>query len=128
MSDVTRGIYVDGTHYEVPIKTLKRTGEFLDKYANRTEDGILHRELIGVYYNYSIEFGDMDLSTHTALFDVLSEATDFHTIKMPAESGWYEYEAYVSSLSDNIKKITTDGVEYNALKCNFIAKSPERTP
>ena len=128
--DTTRGVYVDGTHYNVPIKTLKRQGEFLDKYANRTEDGILKRELIGTYFNYQIEFGDIDTDTHEALWDVLSEAIDFHTIKMPSNDsdGWYTYEAYVSSLSDNIKRITEDGVEYNALACHFIAKEPAKTP
>ena len=125
---ITRGIYIDGTHYQVPIKSLKRSGEFLDKYANRTEDGILHRELIGVYYNYQIEFGAMDDDTHDALFEVLSEAVESHTVKVPANGGWYSYEAYVSSLSDNVKKITEDGVEYDALKCHFIAMQPEKTP
>ena len=129
MSDTTRGIYIDGTHYNVPIESLKRTGEFLDKYANRTEDGVLHRELIGVYYNYQIEFGEIrNEDTYDAVYDVLSEPVESHTLMIPAKSGWYTFEAYISSLSDELKKITSSSVEYDALKCEFIAMEPARTP
>ena len=129
MSDLTRGIYIDGMHYKVPIKSLKRTGEFLDKYANRTEDGVLHRELIGVYYNYQIEFGQIsDEDTYDAIYGVLSEPAESHTLMVPAKSGWYTFEAYVSSLSDTVERITSSSVEYDALKCKFIAMEPARTP
>ena len=47
----TQGIIVDGTYFDLPMVSLKRSADFLDKYAERTEDGVLHRELIGVYYN-----------------------------------------------------------------------------
>ena len=50
-------IVIDGTTYDIPILSIKRKAEFLDKYAERTEDGILHRELIGVYFNYELQFG-----------------------------------------------------------------------
>ena len=39
----TQGIKIDGEFFDVPLVSIKRTGDFLDKYANRTEDGVLHR-------------------------------------------------------------------------------------
>ena len=50
-------ITIDGTTYDVPITKLSRSADFLDRYATRTENGDLKRDLIGVYYNYQLEFG-----------------------------------------------------------------------
>ena len=46
----TQGIEIDGVYFDVPFLSIKRTADFLDKYAERTEDGDLKRELIGVYF------------------------------------------------------------------------------
>jgi hypothetical protein len=44
---------IDGEVYNVAVLTgLDRNADFLDKYAERTDDGDLKRELIGVYFNY----------------------------------------------------------------------------
>ena len=124
----TQGIYIDGTYYDVPLLSIKRTGDFLDKYANRTEDGDLHRELIGVYFNYQVTFGTMDISTHQALWNKLSEPVEFHTITIPDSTGTYTYTGYISGLSDEIRRILSAGVEYQNLSCKMIAKTPSRRP
>ena len=44
---------IDGERYDIPVFVgVKRSADFLDKYANRTDNGDLKRELIGVYFNY----------------------------------------------------------------------------
>ena len=50
-------IVIDSTTYDVDIIDLDETLEFLDKYAERTEDGVLHRELIGTFPKQSLRFG-----------------------------------------------------------------------
>lgn len=47
MTDFTQGISIDGVEYMIPFVSIKREAPFLDKTAERTEDGELHRELIG---------------------------------------------------------------------------------
>ena len=54
----TQGISIDGILYDIPLVSIKRTADFLDKYAERTEDEELKRELIGVYYNYQMSWTD----------------------------------------------------------------------
>ena len=50
-------IQIDGQEYKVPlISPMDRKGDILDLTANRTEDGVLHREVIGTYYNYTLNF------------------------------------------------------------------------
>lgn len=53
----TRGIYIDGEYFNIPIVSIKRNADFLDKFAERVETGELQRELIGVYFNYTMSVG-----------------------------------------------------------------------
>ena len=124
----TQGIYIDGIYYDVPLLSIKRTGDFLDKYANRLEDGDLQRELIGVYFNYSVTFGVMDTDIHEALWDKLSEPVPFHEITVPSGRGSYTYTGYVSGLSDEVLKIYDDRVEMQNLTFKMTAKQPARKP
>jgi hypothetical protein len=119
-------ITIDSIVYEVSVISCKRTADFLDKFAERTADGILHRELIGVYKNYKLQFGsDASVATYNALFDKLSEAVEFHTIIIP---DGYTFIAYVSGVSDDLFK-AKDGEDprYRNLTCNFIAQAPAVT-
>lgn len=131
--EITQGITIDNNWYWCPISKLKRKADFLDKYANRTEDGDLKRELIGVYKNYEIEFGEFPDTAdgrkkYNALFDKLSEAEEFHTITIPDASGTYTFKAYISSVSDEYKRIYSDGYStFKGLSCKFTAKAPAAT-
>lgn len=121
-------ITIDGIVYDVPIISLKRRADFLDKSAERTVDGVLHRELIGVFKNYQLQFGapttSAELSAYQALWAKLSEATDFHTVVVPDELGDYTFTAYFSNVTDELRRVR-GGVNYwKGLTANFIAKEP----
>ena len=47
-------LIIDGEKFKVDALSCKRTADFLDKHAKRTENGDLKRELIGVYFNYKL--------------------------------------------------------------------------
>lgn len=122
-----RGIVIDGTHFNVPLVSIDRTADVLDKYANRTEDGDLKREILGVYYNYQVSFGTInDSATYNALFDKLTEPTEFHTISVPVEGGYFTFVGYISSVSDKYAKIGENEAKFEGLKCKFTAKQPTR--
>lgn len=123
-------ITVDGTSYNVPIESLKIKGEFLDKYAERTQDGVLHRELIGVYFNYELKMGRPSTNAiFSAFWQKLSEPTEFHTIVLPDDDGDFTFSAYVSGLSaELLKDYGSSNKKWKNLTVNFIAKSPARTP
>lgn len=131
--DITRGITIDGTVFAVPFSKVTRKANVLDKYANRTEDGDLKREVIGVYYNYEFEFGEFgdapeDRKLYRALWDKLTEPVQFHDVEIPDDEGSYTFKCYISSVEDTAKKIYKDHAVYNSLKCKFTAKKPARTP
>lgn len=127
----TRGLSVDGIYFDIPMVSLKRNADFLDKYAERTEDGILNRELIGVYYNYTLSvgsstaFGDTDYDT---FWDKMTEPVEYHNISIPTRTGTYDFVAYISSVSDEYEKILEDDAEFKGFTCKFTAQAPARRP
>lgn len=123
-------IVIDATTYDIPVLSIKRKAEFLDKYAERTEDGILHRELIGVYYNYELEFGRTTNTTeYAALWTKLTEPEEFHTVTVPDGDGDpLTFTAYFAGVGDELRKNTDAKTFWKNLTVNFIAQSPARTP
>lgn len=121
-------IVIDGTTFNVPILSIKRKAEFLDKYAERTEDGVLHRELIGVYFNYELQFGrTATLSEYAALWNQLTQVSEFHTVTVPDFDGsenQYTFTAYFAGVSDEIVRETSTATFWKNLTVNFIAQSP----
>lgn len=119
-------ITIDSTPYDIPVISCRRAADFLDKFAERTVDGILHRELIGVYFNYQLKLGaSLNTAEYDALWKKLTEAVEFHTVTVPDETTTpYTYTAYFSNVADELRK-TKDGVNYwMGLTVNFIAKEP----
>lgn len=120
-------VAIDGVTFRVPVVKLERQAEFLDKYAERVQSGELKRELIGVYYNYSLEFGlESDKEAYNALWQKLTEPQEFHQVTLPDNMGAYTFTAYVASVKDAIIYVQGDRRMMEGLTCDFIAKSPAR--
>ena len=111
-------ITIDGTDYSIGVINISRKANVLDKYAKRTIDGDLHREIIGVYYNYEIEFGPFwDMEQYNNLYDKLTEPKEFRTFK-----------GYIAEVEDKIEYVSNNQRRITGLKCSFISKEPSRTP
>ena len=123
-------ITIDGVDYDIPILSIKRKAEFLDKYAERTEDGKLHRELIGVYYNYEVRFGrSWNTTEYAALWTKITEPEEFHTVTVPdGDADPFTFTAYFANVSDELRKDTAAKTFWQNLTLNFIAQEPARTP
>ena len=130
MSEYTQGIYIDGAFFDVPLVSVKREAKVLDKFAEREEEsGDLLRELLGVYLNFTMNFGTIDDDDlYERLFDKLTEPVDFHDVTLPSTKKSYTFKCYVSSVSDEMEKIMDDTVKFKGLTCKYIAKAPWRTP
>lgn len=124
-------LIVDDVEYPVAVVKLTRKGDVLDKTANRTEDGELHREPIGTYYNYSMEIKPPHslepekMELYDSLFYVLSAPVVSHMVQLPNQSE--AQEMYFGSVQDEI--IWTDGngkTLYGNLTCNLVCMRPSR--
>lgn len=126
----TQGIYIDGMYFDVPLVSVKREAKVLDKFAEREEEsGDMLRELLGVYLNYTMNFGTIDDDDlYERLFDKLTEPVAFHDVTLPSIKKSYTFKCYVSSVSDEMEKIMDDTVKFKGLTCKYIAKAPWRTP
>jgi hypothetical protein len=125
--DFTQGIKIDNIYFDIPLVSLKRNADVLDKYANRTEDGDLKREIIGVYYNFTLTVGVVENpAVYQSLWDKLTEPTEFHTVELPDINGVYRFTAYISSVSDEYMKIKSNSASFQGLTAKFTAKSPAR--
>ena len=126
-------IIIDSTTYNVPIVSLDDTLEFLDKYAERTTDGILHRELIGTFPKQVITFGtpitSADRAEYALLWSKLGEAVEFHTVTVPDVDGVdFTFTAYISGLNRQLEKWDSTKTTWGNYTCSFTAQSPKATP
>lgn len=120
-------IIIDGNSYNIPVIECGRRADFLDKMAERTNDGTLHRELIGVYFNYQLKLGSItDTDEYERLWLKLTEPKEFHTVIVPDEAGDYEYRAYFSNVGDKLRKKKGVKNYWTGLTVNFIARTPAR--
>ena len=121
-------VIVDGIGYDIDVLHLKRTADFLDKYAERTESGDLKRELIGVYFNYKLELGPgIKPDEYARFWRKLTEPVEFHTVTVPDEAGDYTFTAYFSNMGDELLRKKGAKNYWKGLTVNFIAKEPART-
>lgn len=118
---------IDGITYDIPVVSIKRKADFLDKYADRSESGDLKRELMGVYFNYQLQLGNtLNTAEYSRLWDKLTEPVEFHTVTVPDENGEYTFTAYFSNVGDEVRRIVAQKNYFKSLTVNFIAKSPAR--
>lgn len=121
-------LVVDGISYAIDVLSVKRKADFLDKYADRTEDGVLHRELIGVYFNYQLVLGPgTNRAEYARLWEKLTEPEEFHTVTVPDETGSYTFTAYFSNVGDELLLQRGSQNYWKGLTVNFISRAPARS-
>lgn len=123
---------IDGIKFDVMLTKISRKADILDKYATRTIDGDIKREVIGTYYNYSLEFAYNDKpERYKILWDKLSEPKDFHDITIADTIDAISFKGYIASVQDEIIYANPyDGSQrkFQGLSCDLIAKLPRRRP
>lgn len=120
-------ITIDGVSYNVPIISIKRKFEFLDKFAERTVDGKLQRELIGGYQNYSIQFGSTgSVAEYAALWEKITEPEEFHQVVIPDGDGTHSFQGYFSNIADEMVRYKDPQAFYRNLTLNIISRVATR--
>lgn len=123
---------VDGVPYPgVNVLSLKRSFSVLDgSNAGRVMDGTMKRDIIGTYYNYSMEIASdySDLEEYDKLFEVISSPQDSHEIVVPYGQGTLAFTAYVANGDDELIHKRDSFNKWNNLTFNFVAMKPQRRP
>ena len=121
-------VIIDGTSYDIPVESLSRKADILDRYAKRVESGYLKRKILGVYYNYELTFGaTTNAMLYNSLWDALTAPIEFHEVTVPASSGDYTFTAYFAEISDEMIAQYNGKNYFGNLKVSFVAKVPARS-
>ena len=121
-------ITIDGIDYAVPVLDTQRRAEFKDKYRLQTEGGSFERELIGVFFNYTMVIGGINSKVeYDALYDKLTEPVEIHEVTVPDHDGDRTFTAFIDSVNDAVKS-TKGGVNtWTGLSFSYISKNPTRS-
>ena len=126
---------IDGKFYNVilPSNGVKRSFSILDgENSGRVQTGDMVRDIIGTYYNYTLEIGQDPQypKDYDDLYEVVSNPVDFHTIIVPYAQGIYQFNAYVTDGEDTLNFISSnkDFYSWSGLSLNFVAMSPKKLP
>lgn len=124
------GLRIDGVpYYHVHIASVKRDGEVLDgKNSGRVYSGTMVRDIIGTYYNYTmaIDTDNASAEEYDALYNVLTSPVNYHQVEMPYGQGSIQFQAYVSSVSDELKSVHGDANRWGGMTLKFVAMKPYR--
>ena len=123
----TQGLIIDGITYNIPLVSIQRTLDFLEKYA---EDGDMKNETIGLYKNYTISIGTIDdAEMYDRLIDHITDCDNrFHHVLLPDASKQFDFYGYFSSIKDEVEKVLDSGAQYKGLSWKMTSKKPSRTP
>ena len=135
MANVVLKIDDDDFSSVVNLVSLKRSAHFFDKFAKRDIQGVLHRELIGVYVNYTLEICvDDNLNAYNELWEKLIEPAEKHNILVSSNTHWdsngryncYQFEAYFADIKDEAFKLKDTNNTFRKLTVEFIATKPHK--
>lgn len=123
---------LDNTYYNVriPEKGIKRSGQVLDgDGSKRYQSGTMERDIIGTYYNYTIELDTSELSTtdYDLLYEAVTAPVAYHSIQVPYGQTTLAFNAYITSAEDTLINRTNSTNKWGGLSLKFIAVSPART-
>ena len=126
-------VVMDGVTYRVRVKigTLEQSFHIDDGDAAGTAiSGADIRDIIGTYYDYSMEVepdpqapGDYD-----AFFWAIAAPVDSHTITVPDRQGTMTYQAKVSAGRHQQKDRVGGMTRWTGLQVTFTATRPQRIP
>ena len=90
--------------------------------------GEYFRDLVGTYYDYSMVLDLTRASTaeYTALYQVLTAPTEYHTIIVPYNQTTLQYKAYVEEVSDELIKVIGGTKYWRNLNVTFFGAEPAR--
>lgn len=129
---MTSVLSLDGKAYpNLHVVSLKRSFSVLDgDNAGRVMTGAMKRDIIGTYYNYSMEIDPVssDLAEYDEFYEAISSPVDSHVLTVPYAQTTLTFDAYVANGEDELASKYNGRNEWQNLAVNFVAMKPKRTP
>lgn len=121
---------IDGRDFSCIVTALKRNFSIADgENAGRTLDGVMHRDLIGTYYNYSITIkaDRLSQSKYNELYQIITAPVESHSMRVAYGNTTLSFLAYITQGSDDLLRCYAGGGRlWGNLTFDFIAMEPQR--
>jgi hypothetical protein len=130
MNQPTGVCKIDNIDFTIGLVSIARKVTILDKFAERTMNGGLKREIIGSYFNYDLNFSEFEnMQEYNRLFSILAAPQEFHDIYIPQTIGYYSFRGYVSEVEDTFEIVLSENSRrISGLKCSIVSKEPTLRP
>ena len=116
----------------VRVTSIKRKFNIADgPLAGRNVQGEMIRDVIGTFYNYTLELWCNRLSSdeYDELYEIISSPQDSHVLEVPYGQRTLTFDAYITSGDDELKHMSeTQGNFWQGISCSFVAMKPARRP
>ena len=129
---MTSILSLDGkAYFNLHVVSCKRSFSVLDgDNVGRVMTGAMTRDIIGTYYNYSLEIDPVssDPEEYDDFYESISAPVDSHVLTVPYAQGTMTFDAYVANGDDELVSRYGDRSEWQNLSINFVAMKPKRVP
>lgn len=130
--NMTSVLSLDGKAYpNLHVVSLKRSFSVLDgDNAGRVMTGAMTRDIIGTYYNYSLEIDSVTSNPeeYDEFYETISAPADSHVLTVPYAQTTMTFDAYVANGDDELASSYAGKNSWQNLTVNFVAMKPKRTP
>ena len=119
-------------HDDIVIKNITRAFSVVDgDNAGRDLTGSMMRDIIGTFYNYTIDFSSKRFNpeAYEALVELLSSPVDYHIVSFPFGNKTITQKMYVANGQDALKRFDPNGKnQFTDFSVNFVAMNPFLKP
>lgn len=127
---MSNGVFkLDGKDYGISVESLERSFEVADTDATgRTADWVMHRDVVGTFYNYSMKVAvkDYNYKAYNDFYWAISSPTKSHKLEVPFADGTLVFDAYITKGKDKLPIKRGNRNHWDDLTINFIAMEPYR--
>lgn len=122
---------MDGVAYNVRVSKLTRSFSVQDTdKTGRTQDGEMYRDIVGTFYNYSMEVAQMDNDRESfdSFWEAISRPVESHVCEFPYNQTVMTQKMYITSGEQDLISKTNNRSLWGAISLNYIAMSPKVVP
>lgn len=126
-------IIMDGVTYRLRVRydTMGRSFRIADgENAGDMLSGRYKRDLIGTYYDYSMEVEPDPAAPqdYDSFFDAISAPVDSHSLTLPYGQSTITFDAMVTEGDDLYKGMVAGMRRWGGLQVQFTAQKPQKEP
>ena len=120
---------INGQTPKVNVISLERSASVLDgSNAGRLKNGDMMRDIIGTYYNYTLEVSPKagDMAAYNSLYETITAPVESYPVEMPFGQSSLKFDAYTASAEDTLRHTTGSTHYWRGLKFTMTAKAPQK--